>query len=132
MPAIVTPPDTQIVQGWNADLADYARDDVLTVSGRFGAAQGAAKEARLAISRIWFSVVWRNLWAAATAPSYLNPISDAETIRAFLQTQHADFDGLLDAASLHFNSPTIHRRTEPLTHQELERLIEDDEHSITG
>jgi hypothetical protein len=132
MPAILTQPDTQIVQGWNADLADYARDDEIAVSVRFGAAQGAAKEARLAISRIWFSVAWRNLWAAATAPSYLNPISDADTIRAFLQSQHVDFEGLLDAASLHFNSPAILRRTEPLTSQELERLIEDDEHSITG
>jgi hypothetical protein len=132
MPALLTRPDKETVQGWNAGLADYARDDEIAGAIRFGAAQGAAKEARLAIGRIWFSVVWRNLWAAATAPEYLDPIADGETIRAFVQGQEVDFDRLLDAAASHFYSPVIHRRTELLTPQELERVIEDDEHSIFG
>ena len=47
MPALLTQSDTYTVHGWNADLADYARDDEIAKSVRFGAAQGAAKEGAL-------------------------------------------------------------------------------------
>lgn len=130
MPALITKAKHQTVQDWNAELADYARDDAVAKSVRFGAAQGAAKEARLAIGRIWFSVVWRNLWAAATAPRLLDPVSDAESIRAFLKDRQPDFEALMGAAALHFEGPTINRRTQPLTPHELEQLIEDDQRSI--
>jgi hypothetical protein len=132
MPALMAQPETPVVHCWNTPLADYVCADVNAESMRFGSVRRAANEARLAIDRTWLSVVWRELWAKATAPRYLSPTSDAANIRAFLQSQEVDFDDLLDAASLHFASPDIHRRTEPLNPDELEKLIEDDESSMAG
>ena len=49
-----------------------------------------------------------------------------EELRKYFESRGVDFDELLDKASVHFQDPFPRRRTEPLTQDEINALIENE------
>lgn len=64
--------------------------------------------------------------------SMLDPLTAREGLRALAAGQGLDLDALIAGAAQHFTSPRIERRTEPLSEEELEFLIDDDQRAFNG
>lgn len=73
--------------------------------------------------------VW--YWVNSPHSEEKSPLFNLDNLRSEIDTFVKEFgpavDSLLDSAAKHFSSPTIRRRTDPLTPSELNSLIEDDE-----
>jgi len=62
--------------------------------------------------------------------SLLDPVGAQDALKSYALSQGHNFEEVVRGASLHFSSPNIQRRTHPLTHEELESLLEDDQRAF--